>query len=126
VTARRRMTVARKVRIFDAAKGICHLCQRPIAVGEAWEAEHIIALTCGGTDDDTNLAPAHIDCHKVKTKADKGTGAKLTRQRAAQIGATPVTPKAIIPAPPKPPPKQRRFDRTPLPQRNPFTREVMR
>lgn len=87
MSVRRAMTSARKVRIFDAAKGVCHLCGLTIRSGEKWEAEHVIALTCGGTDDDANIRPAHVDCHAGKTKADKKAGAKITRIKAAAIGA---------------------------------------
>ena len=86
MTKRRAMTAARKARIWDAAKGICHLCGLAIKAGEPWEAEHVIALTCGGTDDDGNIRPAHVDCHAGKTRDDKKTGAKLTRIKARNIG----------------------------------------
>lgn len=87
MSARRTMTSARKVRIFDAANGVCHLCGLAINAGEKWEAEHVIALTCGGADDDANIRPAHVDCHAGKTRADKKAGAKITRIKARAIGA---------------------------------------
>lgn len=90
---RRAMSKARKVRIWDAADGVCHLCNQHIKAGEPWEAEHVIALTCGGTDDDANIRPAHVDCHRGKTKADKKAGAKLTRIKAKHIGVK--TPPAV-------------------------------
>lgn len=84
----RRMTKARRLRIFDVAKGICHLCGLQIQLGEKWEAEHLIALACGGKDEDENLRPAHLDCHAVKTKRDVRDAAKIKRIRARHIGVT--------------------------------------
>lgn len=111
---KRAMSRARRLRIWQAHAGVCHLCGLPIAQGEPWHVEHKQALTCGGTDDDANLAPAHVDCHAGKTRADKKAGAKLTRIAARHIGANP-------------PPKQRianrgfakreREPRIPLPPR---------
>ena len=116
MTKRRAMTAARRVRIFDAALGRCHLCGLAIKSGEPWQAEHVIALTCGGTDDDANIRPAHVDCHAGKTRSDKRDGAKITRIRAREIGAH--TPKARIAAPPKPIKAPR--DKLPLPPRRPL------
>ena len=116
MTKRRPMTKARRVRIFDAAHGVCHLCNQPIQTGEAWDAEHVIALTCGGTDDDANIRPAHVDCHAGKTRSDKRDGAKITRIRARVIGAR--MPKARIASPPKPVKASR--DKLPLPPRRPL------
>lgn len=91
----RRMTKARKLRIWHTHNGVCHLCGLAIKHGEQWEAEHIIALGCGGEDTDANLAPAHIDCHRPKTKGDVRVAAKLKRVEARHIGAH--MPKASIP-----------------------------
>lgn len=99
MTKRKPMTKARRVRVFDAASGRCHLCGLAIKTGERWEAEHVIALECGGTDDDANLRPAHVECHKGKTATDAAIGAKLTRMRARHIGAHAT--KARIASPPK-------------------------
>lgn len=91
---KRAMSKARRLRVWNASNGVCHLCGLAIKQGEPWEVEHKIALTCGGTDDDDNLAPAHVDCHAGKTRADKKAGAKLTRIAAAHVGIK--TPKARI------------------------------
>jgi 5-methylcytosine-specific restriction endonuclease McrA len=95
----------------------CHLCGLPIKQGEAWHVEHIVALACGGADDDANMAPAHIDCHAPKTKDDVRAAAKIKRIAARHVGATP-------------PPKQRianrgfakreREERIPVPARRPM------
>jgi len=84
---RRRMTSLRRARIFDSHGGTCHLCGVKIGVGEAWEAEHIIALEISGDDSDDNLAPAHVACHRAKTAEDAGRIAKARRVYAKHIGA---------------------------------------
>jgi 5-methylcytosine-specific restriction protein A len=81
------MTQAKRVRIFDAAKGICYLCSNKIELGEAWEVEHPIALELGGSDQEADLRPAHVDCHKPKTRGDRQKIAKVHRVRARHIGA---------------------------------------
>ena len=34
------------------------------------EVDHIVPLSQGGTDEDTNLRAIHHDCHKVKTQRE--------------------------------------------------------
>jgi 5-methylcytosine-specific restriction endonuclease McrA len=87
MTRRRSMTALRRARIFDAHEGVCHICGLKIAVGDAWDAEHIIALEISGDDSDENLAPAHKDCHRTKTADDAGLIAKARRVHAKHIGA---------------------------------------
>ena len=87
---RRPMTRSRKVRIFEAAGGICHICLSRIdGVRERWDAEHVIPLAAGGEDDDDNLRPAHVACHRGKTTEDAKVIAKTKRVRAKHIGAVP-------------------------------------
>lgn len=88
MTRRSKITRAKRVRIFDAAGGICHLCGHPIdGTKEDWEVEHPIALGMGGSDKESELRPAHVHCHKDKTAKDKKVIAKTVRARAAHIGA---------------------------------------
>lgn len=96
MTKRRTITKAMRVRIFDRAGGVCHLCKLPINAtrGEKWHVEHIKPLWEGGSDDETNMAPSHIDCHATKTGEEATPRAKGTRQRARHIGAT--TPQGRI------------------------------
>ncbi len=112
---RRAMTALRRARVFDAAHGICHLCRIAIKTGEAWEVEHVIALECGGTDDDANLRPAHVACHKIKTADDHKAGAKLKRVRARHIGAH--VPKQPIQSRGFPKRERTRVERPPMPPR---------
>lgn len=106
---RRRMSTARRARIFDTHGGVCHLCGLKIAAGEAWEAEHIVPLALSDDDSDENLAPAHVACHAPKTSADITQIAKAKRVRAKHIGAH--RPKSTIPGS-KGSPWKRRIDGT--------------
>lgn len=81
------MTRAKRVRIFDANEGVCYLCDHKIKVGETWHVEHPIALELGGSDKEADLRPAHVDCHKPKTREDRRKIAKTHRIRANHIGA---------------------------------------
>lgn len=93
---RRSWTPRRRLALFEAHKGICHLCgERIDGTREAWEVEHLIPVAMGGDDDEGNCAPAHAACHKAKTATDKGQIAKANRVRAKHHGA--YRPKATIP-----------------------------
>lgn len=76
-----------RVRVFERAGGVCHLCKSKITVGDAWEVDHILALALGGADAESNFAPAHKKCHQRKSAVDVGMIRKADRQRAAHIGA---------------------------------------
>lgn len=95
MSRRRSMTSLRRARIFDAAGGICHICGRKILPGEPWDAEHKIALEISDDDSDENLAPAHVACHKEKTKKDARLISKARSVRAKFIGAH--RPKSKLP-----------------------------
>lgn len=84
---RRPLTPLRKLKLFEGAQGKCHLCDLKIQVGERWEVEHVIPLAMGGADDESNMRPAHVDCHKEKTRDDRRNLAKVDRLRAKHLGA---------------------------------------
>ena len=73
------MTKAKRARIFLAHDGICWLCKLRISAVEAYDIDHQISRELGGSDDDDNLAPAHKDCHRKKTKEDVRLIAKGNR-----------------------------------------------
>jgi 5-methylcytosine-specific restriction endonuclease McrA len=87
----RRMSTTRRLRIFEAAKGICHICGVKIdGVREAWDAEHVIPYALTRDDSDKNLRPAHERCHRgvgSKTSDDVRVIAKAKRVSAAYVGA---------------------------------------
>jgi 5-methylcytosine-specific restriction protein A len=51
---------------------LCVMCLGSGRVKAATELDHIIALTNGGSNDDTNLQGLCADCHKAKTTLDLG------------------------------------------------------
>lgn len=65
---------------------ICHLCKRRIAPGEPWDVEHVKARGLGGSDNDENLRPAHVDCHAGKTKKDRAIMADADRALIRDAG----------------------------------------
>jgi 5-methylcytosine-specific restriction enzyme A len=86
-TPRRAMSQTRRLRIWEADKGICILCEHKIdGVREAWIVEHKIALGLGGADTDDNCGPAHEHCRREKDKIDVPMIAKAKRMKARHLG----------------------------------------
>lgn len=75
-----------KARVFEAHHGICHISGRRIMAGEKWDTEHVLAISLGGENRETNLAPALVEPHKIKTKADRRQKAKNDRVRKKHLG----------------------------------------
>lgn len=72
---------ANRARIFLAHDGVCWLCKLKIAADAPYDIDHQVSREIGGSDEDENLAPAHKDCHKAKTKQDVKAIAKSNRIR---------------------------------------------
>lgn len=86
-TKRGSMTPARRLRIWEAHKGICCLCGKKIdGVRDKWTVEHLRALGLGGEDTDANCAPAHEACRRGKDKVDVSAIAKAKRVKAKHLG----------------------------------------
>jgi len=84
---RRHISAKERLSIFTAAHGVCHICGGKIDAGrEAWEVEHVLPLNMGGDDFGANLQPAHVSCHRRKSKADAANDAKAKRQRQRTAG----------------------------------------
>lgn len=75
-----------RLRVFDRYKGVCYLSGRKIEAQDKWEIEHILALCLGGEHREANMAPALVEPHKIKTKADRRQKAKNDRVRKKHIG----------------------------------------
>jgi 5-methylcytosine-specific restriction protein A len=85
---RKRLSTRDRLRIFELAKGTCHLCNGRIVAGEAWEVSHAVPLEMGGHDEDTNRFPAHKKCHRQQTsEIDIPMIAKAKRREARHLGA---------------------------------------
>ncbi len=86
-TPRKAMSPMRRLRIWEAHKGVCILCKRKIdGVREKWIIEHDRALVLGGADEDSNCGPAHEDCRRKKDKTDIARGSKAKWQKAKHLG----------------------------------------
>lgn len=94
-----------RLRIFDKYNGTCYLSKRKIFLSDKWDLDHVIALANGGEHRESNLAPALVAAHKVKTKADVAEKAKVARVRKKHLGIK--TKRRTIPG--------RKFDGTPIP-----------
>ncbi|MBC7201924.1 MAG: HNH endonuclease [Pusillimonas sp.] len=56
-----------------------YMCQCPECKGIkriAHEVDHVLPISQGGTDDDSNLQAINRDCHKAKTQAEALRGRK--------------------------------------------------
>lgn len=94
--SRRPLTRAKRVRIWNAANGICHICKLPIdGTKDKWDAEHIKPIWLGGADDESNMAPAHKRCHAPKTAQEAAPRAKSNRIRARHMGIRKTQPRPI-------------------------------
>ncbi len=93
-----------RARVFNREGGNCWLSGRKIMAGEKWELEHKVALCNGGAHAEDNLAPALVDPHKVKTRADRATKKRTDAQRKKHLGIR--KPRTIT--------RWRRFDGTPV------------
>jgi 5-methylcytosine-specific restriction endonuclease McrA len=77
---RRSISKAMRFAIYEAADGRCHICGEVIDLAtEKMEVEHQVPFALGGKEDLTNLKPAHVHCHAVKTKQDVTRIAKAKR-----------------------------------------------
>lgn len=75
-TKRRAMTKPRAAKIFLARNGICITCGQQIRQSDSWFIEHPQSLALGGSDDDSELWPAHTRCKAVKDTQDASKKAK--------------------------------------------------
>lgn len=87
----RRMSTTRRLSIFNAAGGVCHLCGEKIdGTRERWDADHVVPYALTRDDSDDNLRPAHERCHRgagSKTSEDVRVIAKAKRVEARHVGA---------------------------------------
>jgi len=84
-----------RARVFLAHDGICHISKRKIRPGEAWQCDHVKALINDGENRESNLAPALVQPHKEKTKADVAEKVIIARKRAKHIGTWPKSKRKI-------------------------------
>ncbi len=88
--SRKRLSAREREACFEGGDRICHLCERPIVPGEAWEVSHPIPLAAGGEDVPANRKPAHKKCHAERTATiDAPLIAKVRRVRQKHLGIRP-------------------------------------
>lgn len=96
MSKRRKRTTLQRAKLFNFHRGVCWICGQEIQVPhEKWELEHIIPFDLTRDDTDENIAPAHVGCHRQKTKDDKKIIAKCNRVAAKHKGAR--APKSEMP-----------------------------
>lgn len=121
MTRRVHISTRKRVALFAAKGGICHLCEGKVHVTEAWDVSHVIPLELGGADNESNWDVAHRTCHRAHTAAvDVPTIAKAKRVEARHIGAkAPSRHKLQSRGFPKAPPQHRATSplKRPLPER---------
>lgn len=61
--------------ILDRDQSTCYLCDRPGAT----EVDHLVELAAGGTNDPSNLASAHPDCHRRKHRDPEWAEERIQR-----------------------------------------------
>jgi len=74
-----------RLRVFDTARGCCHLCGRKIGGGEYWQCDHVVALCNGGANAESNLKPACRNCCHTKTAADVAEKSKVASMRKKHL-----------------------------------------
>lgn len=93
-TPRKPLTPTQRLKLFEAHKGICCLCERKIQAGEVWIDEHLTPLGLGGSNETANRGPAHEACAAGKTNGKDGdlaTIAKAKRRKMKHLGIRPQT-----------------------------------
>src|SRR5688572_11599751 len=53
---------------------LCVLCETKGRVSAAIELDHVIPLSKGGRDDESNIQGLCIDCHEEKTRSERAGG----------------------------------------------------
>ena len=76
MTNRRSLSPATRQRILDAHGNKCALCK---AENVPFEIDHWVPVIFGGKDDDGNLRPLCVPCHKEVTRVTVGQNAKVKR-----------------------------------------------
>lgn len=75
-----------RLRVFEKYGGKCYLTGIKITARDPWEIEHVIPLSLGGENRESNLAPALKEPHKKKTAEDVRLKSKSYRIRKRNAG----------------------------------------
>lgn len=93
---RKAMTPARRKRIWEARKGVCWMCGKPVPQsGPEVVYDHHLPLDLGGSDDDDNIRPIHREpCDRIKTASDRRRIDKHRRQQKLSLSV----PRTVSPS----------------------------
>lgn len=83
-TPRKSMTPARRARALARFGGKCSY--PGCGITDSLQIDHTIPLELGGADEDHNLAPLCVSCHRRKTALDVKMIAKARRLRKRDAG----------------------------------------
>lgn len=131
-TKRQTLSPTKRLRLFEAHKGMCALCGKEIRSGKKWLVEHMRPLSLGGTNEPENLRPVHVACADAKTHGrdgDLAKAAKAKRSKMASLGIKRDGPQIESRGFPKKPERPGKIDKSklqPLLRRNIFTGEIIR
>lgn len=75
-----------RVRVFERCGGKCGQCGRKINAGESWTLEHLVAISVGGANAESNLGVTCGFCLPAKNAADAKLKSKGARIRAKHLG----------------------------------------
>lgn len=75
-----------RVRIFEKHRGRCGLTNLIIGVKDKWDIDHIVAISLGGANRESNMVPVLRDAHKIKTRSDMKIKSKIARVRKRYLG----------------------------------------
>jgi 5-methylcytosine-specific restriction endonuclease McrA len=64
---RKHFSYAERLEVYQRTNGICYLCHSFVSFDD-FHIDHVIPLAIGGTNDLSNLLPAHRICNQVKGK----------------------------------------------------------
>ena len=79
------LTDHQKAALFLERGGKCHKCERKLRSGSKWIVEHLIALSCGGTNDWKNLGITCEWCLPAKNAEDAAKAAKIRAVAVASV-----------------------------------------
>src|SRR5574338_1248937 len=90
---RRKLTPSQRQRVYANNGGYCVRCALPI--DGAYDIDHIIPVSRGGTDDWYNLGPSHPECNRRHGQSLRNNAlprANVFTPRSAFFGRLPATP----------------------------------
>lgn len=89
MTTRKKLYQYQRAIVFLAANGKCYICGEKIQE-KTWHCEHVLPIWKGGEDTYENMRPAHVLCHKPKTRREAAERAKENRRGKPKKPSRPI------------------------------------